>query len=122
PRGAGDFEHGSLGGVDAGEKDTPVERVQPRAAPPPARQDEDGREQPSPRAVLARDGEREQTGADCERGQGGATEIRCGDPDTQRGDVRVWRGSGGHGTTRSRSWSSRAGPIPGTASSWSMEL
>ena len=82
---------------------------------------------PAPRAAStgrAGGAQRRQPGAEAERHRRrAANQVRARQAEAERGHVRVGRASQNiHGTTRSRSCSSRFGPIPGTASSSSTEL
>ena len=112
-----------LGPADLGTQGAVVEPVEAGASPPPAgqRQQAGDRADGPPRACAEHD--RQGGGEGDERRQ--ADQIRERDPEAERGEQRVWRRTERgwiHGATRSLSWSSRAGPIPGTASSSSTDV
>src|SRR5207247_10827149 len=87
---AGHLDDRPFGGVDAGEKDASVERVQPGTSPPPARQDERSRQQPGASAVLAREYEPEESaGADGQCGDRRAGQVGDGDSETESRDERM---------------------------------
>ena len=91
----------SLGGADARKENAAVERVQPAAPPPPARNREGARRA---RARKRRNGGHGREPRD----------VRGREPEAERGHM----GSGpDQGITSPFSWASFEGPIPGTASS-----
>ena len=113
-----------LGLSDAGTELARVQRFQAHASPPEAGEDERGgkRERPEPPEEHACDGE-------C---YGGKRDPSARHADDERGSKprangtgeEVWRAESPeacHRSTRSRSCSRRAGPIPGTASSSSTD-
>ena len=123
---AGDRYARPLGGVDVRRQRTAVERVErvePEAAPPPAGA---GREQRDP--GEARPGRADPEGShDAERNEEQkrmqARQVRRSEADAERRRTEMRRGEPhGHGTTRPRRFSIRAGPIPGIASSSSTDL
>ncbi len=112
-----------LGATDLRKQGAAIESVEPGASPPPARQGEDARDCPDrlPRAPGKDD--RRSTSERHERRQ--SDEVRERESQTERGKQGVRRRterSRNQGATRSLSWSSRAGPIPGTASSSSTDV
>ena len=112
-----------LGASDLQAQGTVIETVEADTPPTPARQRQQAGDRPD-----GPPGARGQADRDCacERDEHRqADEIRQRDPEAERGEQRVRRReewSRDHGATRSLSWSSRAGPIPGTASSSSTEV
>src|SRR6266536_3900237 len=100
-----------------------IDAVEPSAAPPPAGQRQNACDRsdcpPRARGEADRHHGRERN----ERRQ--ANEIREPDSHAEGSEQRMRRRTEGrrnHGATRSLSWSSRAGPIPGTASSASTDV
>ena len=112
-----------LGATDLGKQGAAIKSVEPSASPPPARQDQDAPDCPDRLPRARGKGDRRSTTERHDRGQ--SDEVRERESQTERGKQGVRRGterSRNHGATRSLSWSSRAGPIPGTASSSSTDL
>ena len=112
-----------LGASNLREQGTVIETVEADTPPTPARQRQQAGDRPD-----GPPGARGQADRDCacERDEHRQADyVRQRDPETERGEQRVRRRakwSRDHGATRSLSWSSRAGPIPGTASSSSTEV
>ncbi len=110
---------------DLGGERATVEGIEPRAAPHQPGERKRGRQHGE--AVLAggaRDGH-EQPGRDRPRHDRDARQVRAGQPGAERREEHVRPGAGGnraHGATRSRSVSSRAGPMPGIASRSSTDV
>ena len=107
-----------------GSKNAPVESVEPRAAPPPAREQEGDRDDGDPhaRSGKCRRKHEDDSGARDQR-RGLAHAVRCGQPEAETTGEQVWsRAKKDHGAATSRSCSIRAGPIPGIASRSSTEL
>ena len=117
----GDRQHASLRGVDVSEQHAAIERIQSGAAPPPTEQRERSEQDQEARFRRERQ-DRERCESD-EREHGrAANQVRAAEAEAERRRVHVRRAAqNAHGTTRSRSCSSRFGPIPGTASSSSTD-
>src|SRR5262249_52051429 len=119
----GNDDRRAPGATDERAQRAAVERVETGASPPPAECRGEHRDSGEP-ALRAREGE---CGDEPERGENGQTahplEIRRSEPEAERGDADVRRSDTiGHGTTRPRRFSIRAGPMPGIASSSSTEV
>ena len=117
PRRGGHLDERALGRADARSKDAPIERAEPDAPPPPpcARECRHEHCEP-PFAVREGRGGREHHGPGGKSDPGHARGIRRRDTDAQGGHERMRRAQV-HGATSLRSWSRRAGPMPGIASS-----
>ena len=122
--GPGGHEERALGRVDSREQHAPVERIEAGAPPPPAREEQAcGQERRPNRLLGSGRGDEEQGRPDGRAEERETGHVGARHSQAERRDEDVRRVSGAaHGTTRSRSWSSRLGPIPGTASSSSTEL
>src|SRR5882724_1666030 len=123
PRCRRDDDECSLGAPNFGAQGAVIETLEPCASPPPARHDEQAGDRPDGTPGARGEADRRRASKRNERRE--ADEIRERDPEAERGEQRVRRRAErgrDHGATRSLSWSSRAGPIPGTASSPSTEV
>ena len=101
-----------------------IERVEAEAAPPPAGKQEGGGEDDRAAAPLGERRRSERDRDDSDDGGRHANGQRSGQPGAQPGGEQMRRGHPRqelHRSTRSRSSASRAGPMPGTASSSSTE-
>src|SRR5471032_160041 len=110
--------------VDLGAERAAVELRQADAAPPPPhprRQQRDVRESCGRRR---RERDRERAGSEkCDGHAGSGTgQVGAGKPDHERRSEHVSRQDARHGTTSGRRSASRAGPMPGIASSPSTEV
>ena len=109
--------------ADLGTQGAAIETLEPGASPPPACQCKQTRDRPNSTPGARSKPDCCGTDERSERGQ--ADEIRERDPKAHGRQQRVRWGtdwSRDHGATRSFSWSSLAGPIPGTASSSSTDV
>src|SRR6266513_2884598 len=123
PRCRRDDDECSLGAPNFGAQGAVIETLEPCASPPPARHDAQAGDRPDGTPGARGEADRRRASKRNERRE--ADEIRERDPEAERGEQRVRRRAErgrDHGATRSLSWSSRAGPIPGTASSPSTEV
>jgi hypothetical protein len=116
-------EQAAFGRVDMREEDAAIQRVEASASPPPAEQKKASDEKRRPECLVRGGRGEDERDADGRAEQRDASDVRARKSHAERRDEEVRRVSpDGHGTTRSRSWSRRLGPIPGTASSSSTEL
>src|SRR5262249_31334449 len=125
-RWAGNDDPGAGGSTELGGEWTPVDSVEPGAPPPPARETERNGDQARSlnRGRTRRGGEAGDDREDGKARTGHPSDVCGRDPGAERTQQEVGkrgRESPGQGTTSSRSWSSRAGPMPGIASSSSTE-
>ena len=123
PRRRRDDDGRSTGAAHFGAERAAVERVEAHAPPPPAGA---GREERNPDEARAgrSDAERSHDAeGDEEQKRMHAREVRRSEAEAERRRTEMRRGEPhGHGTTRPRRFSIRAGPIPGIASSSSTDL
>ena len=125
--GTGHDDQRVAAGADVAEQDAAIERVEPRAPPPPPGERQGDDEQPQPRPRLRHKTERR----NCEDSEPNNEDARSAnrsrerEPADQRSREHVrppTHEQARHGATSSVSCSSRAGPIPGIASSSRTEL
>ena len=111
----------TFGGPDARRERTAVQRLEPGPTPPPA--DEQKSEHNAPQAPLAECGRDKRRCGKHEQQRTAAHRVRerKTHADSEGDRVRGTVCECGHGATSSFSCSSRAGPIPGTASSSSTD-
>ena len=124
PRGARHLDPRERRAADLVDEHAPVERVQPGAPPPPAGREDGGDERRRPQAWEGERGEQERARADDHRDARRAGQERSRQARAERERDQMWRRDR---LERSHSWTSgfscsrRAGPIPGTASSSSID-
>ena len=120
------YEHGALGRVHSRKEDTSIQCVEAGASPPPAGERAASEEKRgSQRLVRCGRREHDESHPDGCAEQRESGHVGAHQSDAERDDENMRRRRmrrARHGTTRSRSWSSRLGPMPDTASSSSIEL